>query len=115
MRGAAQGGPESSQTTTGNPRGHHRSAPGGEEETGQGGARLPAARRRPGTTSPSWRRRPCTERAAHGTWVARVPATGRGAEGRMDVKAFTIDIPQATLDDLHQRLSQTRWSDPFGD
>ena len=29
----------------------------------------------------------------------------------MSVVPFTINVPQATLDDLHLRLSQTRWPD----
>jgi pimeloyl-ACP methyl ester carboxylesterase len=29
----------------------------------------------------------------------------------MSIQSFTIDIPQATLDDLHARLARTRWPD----
>jgi len=29
----------------------------------------------------------------------------------MTVQPFTINIPQATLDDLHERLARTRWPD----
>jgi pimeloyl-ACP methyl ester carboxylesterase len=29
----------------------------------------------------------------------------------MSMRSFTIDIPQATLDDLHARLARTRWPD----
>jgi len=29
----------------------------------------------------------------------------------MTIQSFTIDIPQATLDDLHARLARTRWPD----
>ena len=27
----------------------------------------------------------------------------------MSIQPFTINIPQATLDDLHERLARTRW------
>ncbi len=33
----------------------------------------------------------------------------------MSIKPFKIDIPQATLDDLHQRLARTRWPDEIED
>ncbi len=33
----------------------------------------------------------------------------------MPVQPFTIDIPQAALDDLHQRLDTTRWPDQMDD
>src|SRR5437660_12510978 len=29
----------------------------------------------------------------------------------MSVQAFAINIPQTTLDDLHERLARTRWPD----
>src|SRR5579883_2913794 len=29
----------------------------------------------------------------------------------MSVQPFKIDVPQATLDDLHERLARTRWLD----
>ena len=29
----------------------------------------------------------------------------------MSIRPFTINIPQATLDDLHKRLARTRWPD----
>src|SRR5262245_20174841 len=58
---------------------------------------------------------------------ARTPApgpagscAGRGSSGirsiggmaGTDVTPFSIDIPQADLDDLHDRLRRTRWPDP---
>src|SRR6185436_14770188 len=43
------------------------------------------------------------------TFRACRPACGR--EDSMNVKRFTIDIPQPTLDDLHERLLRTRWTD----
>ena len=33
------------------------------------------------------------------------------ADIRADVRAYRIDIPQAELDDLHERLERTRWPD----
>lgn len=33
----------------------------------------------------------------------------------MTVQPFTIDVPQATLDDLHYRLARTRWPDQVED
>lgn len=35
-------------------------------------------------------------------------ATGTATE---DIEPFTVDIPQGVLDDLHQRLANTRWPD----
>ena len=29
----------------------------------------------------------------------------------MSIQSFKIDIPQATLDDLRERLARTRWPD----
>lgn len=29
----------------------------------------------------------------------------------MNVQPFTINVPQAVLDDLHKRLTRTRWAD----
>jgi epoxide hydrolase len=37
------------------------------------------------------------------------PANEKGFQ--MDIKPFTIDIPQADLDDLRERLARTRWPD----
>ena len=31
----------------------------------------------------------------------------------MPPRPFTIDVPQAVLDDLHQRLAHTRWPEPL--
>jgi pimeloyl-ACP methyl ester carboxylesterase len=33
----------------------------------------------------------------------------------MNIQPFTIAVPQATLDDLHERLARTRWPDEAGD
>jgi pimeloyl-ACP methyl ester carboxylesterase len=33
----------------------------------------------------------------------------------MDIRPYRIDIPQADLDDLHERLSRTRWPDSLPD
>ena len=33
----------------------------------------------------------------------------------MDIKSFTIDIPEAALDDLHRALARTRWPDDVED
>lgn len=33
----------------------------------------------------------------------------------MNIQPFTIAIPQTALDDLHQRLTQTRWPDEIPD
>jgi pimeloyl-ACP methyl ester carboxylesterase len=41
-----------------------------------------------------------------------LPSTAyRQGEGMTDVQPFTINVPQATLDDLRTRLAQTRWPD----
>ncbi|CAA9572351.1 MAG: Epoxide hydrolase [uncultured Truepera sp.] len=32
----------------------------------------------------------------------------------MAVEPFTIDVPQATLEDLKERLARTRWTDDVG-
>lgn len=32
-----------------------------------------------------------------------------------DIRPFWIDIPEAILEDLRQRLARTRWSDEFND
>jgi len=29
----------------------------------------------------------------------------------MNIQPYTIAVPQATLDDLHERLADTRWPD----
>src|SRR3712207_5569129 len=31
----------------------------------------------------------------------------------MPPRPFTIDVPQAVLDDLHQRVAHTRWPEPL--
>jgi pimeloyl-ACP methyl ester carboxylesterase len=38
-----------------------------------------------------------------------VPPGGRPQPDRGTVSPFTIGVPQATLDDLHERLNRTRW------
>ena len=36
-------------------------------------------------------------------------------ENNSDIKPFTIDIPQAELDDLRDRLARTRWTEELPD
>ena len=45
------------------------------------------------------------------TATTSTAACDRGTEDNMNVTRFAIDIPQATLDDLQERLMRTRWPD----
>src|SRR5262245_58233895 len=42
---------------------------------------------------------------------ARIRPPSRGQGETMNVKRFAIDVPQATLDDLYERLRRARWPD----
>src|SRR5690606_15027726 len=85
-----------------------RQAPGG---AGAGGGRQLAGRAA-GAASKRWLTAdaPCQQGRrmlfADGRWMARRPP--RGAE-QMSITPFRIDIPQAEIDDLKERLAMTRW------
>ena len=68
--------------------------------------------RTPGEVSSSRRRAP--SRRPHSEVVAFVQASARGRLSRvggMETTPFRIDVKQAVLDDLHDRVARTRWPD----
>ncbi len=48
----------------------------------------------------------------HGTFLTKVKrAAWKEKKVQTDIHPFRIDIPQADLDDLQERLARTRWPD----
>src|SRR6266581_5829852 len=56
-----------------------------------------------------------TEREARGTAhshrLTLITTKSTKEKCDMSIRSFKIDIPQATLDDLRERLARTRWPD----
>src|SRR5262245_22906468 len=43
------------------------------------------------------------------------PEDSRSGSRMMSIDKFVVDVPQRTLDDLHDRLERTRWADEIKD
>ena len=51
----------------------------------------------------------------HGTFLTKAKrAAQKEKKVETDIHPFRIDIPQADLDDLQERLARTRWPDELG-